>query len=375
MKMIYSRKDTFNLFQHTALGIDLVTWLRVLHRNSYAIHPAYWPKAFLITFMAIINSPVHLLERTVFNRRIKKTKIVQPVFVLGYSRSGTTYLFYVLGADPNFSYASTYQVLTPHVFLTTGRWLRKLFNFAMPATRPQDNVKISVDSPSEEEFAIANMSPISIVNGFTFPKRLKATFDESVLFRKGESDKQEWKRTFHYFSQKVAFMNSGKSLLSKSPLNTGRVQEILELYPDAKFIHIHRNPFDVYLSNKGLLEKILPKMGLNRANPEELKKFILDSYKDTYEKFLENKKLLQPNQLAEISYEEFVENPIAVLEKVYKQIGLSDFEPVRNVLQNEVTSSKNYKKNTHGQLPEEEVADVLEKWGFMFEEYGYEMKL
>lgn len=372
MKLNYPIKDTFQLFQHTAMGIDLITWLRLLWENKFCVHPVYWPKAIMITFMALVNLPVHLFEKWVFARRIRKVHIEKPVFIMGYSRSGTTYLFYVLGADPNLAYASTYQVLTPHIFLTAGTWMRKLFQKAMPETRPQDNVRISADSPNEEEFAIANMSPVSIANGYIFPKRIGEVFQRSVLFRRSARLAQEWKRTFHYFSQKVMLVNPGRTLLSKSPLNTGRINQILELYPDARFVHIHRNPYDVYVSNEGLLETILPKMGLNRAKEAELQKFIIDSYRESYRAFLEVSAKLSDNQLMEIGYEEFVRNPIDTLEKVYVQLELGDFSPVRAFLEQEVRASKGYRKNTYDKLSVETIEQIQQEWGFMFDRYGYD---
>jgi len=372
MKLIYPIKDTLQLFQHTAMGIDLKTWLRLLWENKFDVHPLYWPKAFLITLMAIINLPVHLIEKWVFAKRIRKVKIEKPVFIMGYSRSGTTYLFYVLGADPNFAYASTYQVLTPHIFLTAGKWMRKLFQRAMPETRPQDNVRISADSPNEEEFAVANMSPVSIANGYIFPMRIGEVFERSVLFRGGLRLAQEWKRTFHYFSQKVMLVNPGKTMLSKSPLNTGRISQILELYPDARFVHIHRNPYEVYVSNEGLMEKILPKMGLNRTNEDVLQQFILDSYRDSYRAFLIVSETLSDNQLIEFGYAEFVRNPIETLEKVYAQLELGDFSPVRTFLDQEVKATKGYQKNIYDKLSPEIIEQIQQEWGFMFDRYGYD---
>ena len=61
-----------------------------------------------------------------------------------------------------------------------------------------------------------------------------------------------------YFVKKISYKYIGKRVLLKSPANTGRIKEILEVYPDACFIHIHRDPYAVYQSNVKLYEKILP---------------------------------------------------------------------------------------------------------------------
>jgi hypothetical protein len=373
MKIHYSSKDTFNLFQHTAFGTGIVTWLRLLFKHKWDIHPYYWPKALMITIMAIISLPVHVLEYVLYTRKIRKTRIQSPVFILGYFRSGTTYLFYVLGADPKFTFPSTYQVLTPHLFLLFGKGMRKLFNRVMPKTRPQDNVKVHAESPSEEEFALANMTPYSLVNGYVFPKQIDAVFNDCIS-RKKSNVRKEWLSKFDYFVKKVSYANGNKQLLLKSPLNTARVDEILTLYPNAKFIHIHRNPYDVYASNEGLLEKILPKIALNRPDEKNLESFIINSYRDTYKDFLLNKKQLTENNLAEIAYSEFERDPIGILNKVYEQLNLGSFIEVKTFLEEEVNSSEAYKKNSHERLSPEKIREINTEWGFMFDAYGYTMQ-
>ena len=372
MKIKYSYKDTFNIFQHTALGINLVTWFRILMRNKWNVHPIYWLKALVITLMAVISFPVQLVERIVFSKRIKNAKIKQPVFILGYFRSGTTYLLYVLGSDPKFVSPTTYQVLTPHLFLLFGKGIRKMFDSVMPATRPQDNVKITADSPSEEEFAIANMSPYSLANGYVFPKKIAALFSAITHDQKA---KNEWKTTFDYFVKKVMVRNEAKTLLLKSPMNTARIGEILSLYPDAKFIHIHRNPYDVYMSNERLFEKILPKTALNRAKEETLDDFIMKSYAETYTTYLQSKEKLSHTQLVEVAYAAFEKNPIEVLKHVYDKINLGDFDPVFKFLQHEISSTQSYQKNEYSSLSPERIDIINKEWGFMFEEYGYEKKV
>jgi hypothetical protein len=129
----------------------------------------------------------------------------------------------------------------------------------------------------------------------------------------------------------------------------------------------------VFVSNKGLLEKILPKMGLNRSTEKELVNFIVHSYADCYKKFLQNKATIPPNQLVEIAYDDFTDNPISVLEAVYSQLDIGDFEKVRTPILNEVIASKAYKKNKHPNLTLEERRRINSSWGFMFEHYNYDV--
>ncbi|HXU27064.1 MAG TPA: sulfotransferase [Bacteroidia bacterium] len=372
MNLKYTYKNYLNLTTHTALGSSLPKWIGLLVKNKFLIDIRFLPKVLFITGNVILNVPFQLYEYLRYNKAIKKVKVQGPIFIVGHYRSGTTYLHNVLSKDPNFCFCSTYEALTPHVFLSTGNITKKILSWAMPSTRPQDNVAAGADVPNEEEFAMGNISHTSLTQGYYFPKSIFNVFDESVVFEKDKiKNTEHWKKHFDYFLKKLSYKNTGKRLILKSPANTARIKEILELYPDACFIHIHREPYTVYQSNVNLYEKILPLLSFQKADNKFMEQFILYAYEKMYKKFLLNKNDIKANQLIEMSYSDFVFAPVEQLQKVYKQLGLGDFEAALPYLQEEITSVKNYKTNAYLSLDKETKIIVAEKWGFMYEQYGY----
>lgn len=373
MNIKYSFKNYLNLTTHTALGMSLSVWIKFLVKNKFAIDLRYLPKVLFMTGNIVLNSPFQLYEFLRYSKKIKNTKIERPIFIIGHPRSGTTYLQYVLSKDPHFSYCSTYEALVPHTFLSMGSFTRRILMSAMPETRPQDNVKAGADKPKEEEFAIGNMCHASIVHGYYFPKHLNNIFNETVVFE-NSSMVDVWKKQLNYFAQKISYKYKGKRLLLKSPANTGRVKEILELYPDACFIHIHRNPYEVYQSNEKLFEKILPILGFHKVDNETIKTFIIDSYEKMYKKFLADKALIPSNQLIEMSYTDFESAPLEQLQTAYNKLQLGDFEKAKPFLKEEIADTKEYKKNVHQQIDEQTLATINKRWAFFFDAYGYSLK-
>ncbi len=374
MKLGYKTSDFFNP-THTAVGIDLISWFQLLRRNKFAIDIRFLPKALLLTFLSLLNSPFQLYEHFVYSRKIKRVKVIRPVFILGHPRSGTTYLQYVLSRDPHFSFCQTFEGLAPHVFLSGGKFIRAIMKLAMPDTRPQDNVKAGVSLPIEEEFAMGSISQTSWVHGLYFPKSIFNVFDECVTFQRGEGVKGNWKKNFLFFTQKLVYQNPNKVLLLKSPCNTARVKEILEVFPDARFIHIHRNPYDVFLSNEGLYEKILPLLGLHRVKNEFILKYILYAYEKLYKKYLVDKKYVPATQLYELPYSSFIADPMVELRKAYQQLNLGSFDDVESFLMNEVKQSESYKKNTYAGINENIKTQIETRWKFAFNAFGYEMEV
>lgn len=372
MQFNYKTSDFLNVANHTAIGTDLFTWLHVLNQNKYAVDLRFIPKALFITATAMFNASFQLTEKLFYDGKINKQQVLKPVFILGHPRSGTTYLQYVLGQDPAFAYCSTFEGLVPHIFLTGGKPLQWAMQQLMPSTRPQDNVRVSATLPVEEEFAMANMSHASWVHGLYFPKSLERVFNDSVIFS-GTDPKllAHWKKHFLYFLKKLTYKYPGKQLLLKSPANTGRLRELHELFPDAKFIHIHRNPYEVYQSTERLYEKILPVVSFHRADPKAVKEHIFYFYEKMYQKYLRDKEAIPANQLIEFSYADFTANPMAMMQRTYEQLSLGDFSAAKSFLEKEVTETKGYQKNTYDLLDAATRDRIATQWRFAFDAFGY----
>ncbi|MEO8068402.1 MAG: sulfotransferase [Flavobacteriales bacterium] len=346
---------------HAAFGAGLGAWSRTLWKHGGSVAPSYWPRVAAITFVVALNAPLRMWERVRFGSRIAKAKIQDPVFILGHPRSGTTYLHYVMSRDPQFAFPAVYQSLMPWTFLTMGRPWRQVLGKALPPTRPMDNVKMTADAPKEEEFALACMGPASLVIGYFFPKRLQRIFEDAVLLRDAAS-KDHWQRNLLLFMRKLTVKHGPKPLLLKSPANTARVKEILELFPNARFIHIHRDPLTVYASNLRLYEKILPQQALQAITKSEVETFILRSYRQMLDKYGRDKSLIPAGRLVEFSYEAFVGNELDVLEKAYAQLGLNGFAAVRPLMEREIVANEDYRTNTYT-LSGDEQKRVLDAWG------------
>lgn len=346
---------------HAAFGASLRAWSGSLWKYGGGVPLAYWPRAMAITFMVALNAPLRWWERLRYGRAIRRTAVHAPVFILGHPRSGTTYLHYVLGRDERFASPAVYEALMPWTFLNAGGFLRRMLGKALPATRPMDNVKMTADAPKEEEFALACMGHASLVTGYVFPWRLKSIFNDAVLLNEVRS-KRMWQHNVLYFMRKLALKYPGRTLLMKSPANTARVKELMELFPDARFIHIHRDPLTVYASTLNLYSKILPQQALGTLDREALHEFVLTSYSAMQAKYETERAALPEGRLVEIRYEDFVGNELDVLEKVYSTLGLDGFENARPHMQAEVSSTKNYETNKY-KLSDEEVRTVKQAWG------------
>lgn len=370
MKLTYNFKDYLDATTHSLVGSSLRNWINLLVKNRKVIDWKFGARIFFITLLIFLYSPLRILERLLYDKKCTNIKVEDPIFILGYYRSGTTFMHYLMAEDPGLTYASTLEVINVYSFIGFGKLVNAITRWVVPSKRPMDNLKMSPSLPFEEEFALSNMGSASLCNGFFFPQKIGKYFDDSVMFE-SETDKEEWKNNFYYFLQKLSYKHKGKRLLLKTPANTARVKEILEIFPNAKFVNIYRNPYRVYLSNEGLLGNILPLLGLQKAKSENIESYIFDSYMKTYNKFIEDKKLFSRGQYAEVAYEHFVKDPLKEFERMYKELNMSHFDRVRPKMQKVLDEYKNYKNNTY-EIDADLKQLIYSKWEFMFKYFNYD---
>ncbi|HEV3166829.1 MAG TPA: sulfotransferase [Isosphaeraceae bacterium] len=351
-------------------GITVGLWLKVLRENHFAVERPYWGRAVSITAGSLSNTPVAWWEEKRYGPRVRQTKVDPPLFILGIWRSGTTLLHNLLAQDDRFAYPNNYQVCYPRTFLCTESRRAKILGWILPKTRPQDNVSIGIQEPQEDEFAFCSLTGRSIIMGWAFPRRAEH-YDRYLTFRDAsEQERNEWKLALRGLLQKLAF-KYGKPLVLKSPGHTCRIKMLLEVFPDARFVHIHRNPYDVFQSTQHLMRKISPWIALQRPDFAGLEDTIIRQYKQVYDAYFEERDLIPKSRLHEIRFEDLETDPIGQLRGLYRDLDLPDFEHVQPALKSYVESLSGYKKNEFPELSADLRERIGREWRRCFEEWGY----
>ncbi|MEM1023677.1 MAG: sulfotransferase [Myxococcota bacterium] len=353
-------------------GVRLQDWLRLLARHGGSIPPRYWAKVAFTSGMGALNSFMEPIERLRFEGRLARQRVVAPVFVLGHHRSGTTHLWNLLTQDPRFAYPSILQAVFPHTFLSMERLVRVLARPFTIRKRPQDNVEINPDSPVEEERALCAATFCSIQMARHFPAR-RARFEKYLTMREAqEEERVAWKDAFSHFARKLVLRHGAdRRLIFKSPDHTGKMRLLLELFPDARFVHIHRHPFRVFNSTLKMERTTQPIYAYQTARKEELEDFVLWRYRTMYDAYFEDAPKVPEGQLAEVSFEDLDERPVETIEQVYQALGLPDFSVARSSLEAYVASLAGYRKNSFPDLPLDTKDRIRRAWEPSFERWGY----
>jgi hypothetical protein len=351
-------------------GITLGRWLRVLRDNHFAVDRPYWGRAAVITLASIPNTLFSGWENLLHGRKVRDTRVHPPLFILGIWRSGTTHLHNLLAQDDRFGYADTYQVFYPHTFLTTEKRNAKLVGFFLPKQRPQDNMALGVQEPQEDEFALCSLTGRAWPLGWAFPRR--AGYYDRYLTLRGlsEGELTEWKTALTSLVRKLSF-KYGRPLVLKSPGHTCRIKLLLELFPGAKFVHIHRNPYVVFQSTRHMIRTVTPWWALQRPHHGDLEERIIRQYKEVYEVYFEERRLIPKGHFYEVGFEELEADPSGQVRGIYEALGLPDFGQVEPALRRYLDSLAGYKKNTFPELPADLRACMAREWRRCFDEWDY----
>ena len=367
-----SEKSKKGMLLPPAIGYSFKIVLDLIRKNKIKLK--YVPKLIAIIIVNLINYPFRSYERLFINSKYyKKTIDHSPIFIIGHWRSGTTHLHNLLCQDQQMAYTTTYQSVFPDtLFNKLGRFLFRGFSILLiPGTRKGDNVTLGASLPQEEEFALGAKTPICFYFFWMFPANMIQYYNNFIRFNNIDLNQLEtWKTDYKLLIKKAIKNTNKKRYLSKNPPNTGRIRVLLEMFPNAKFIHIHRNPIEVFLSTQNFYNKMLPPLQLQSISKEGIDLNIQRVYKKIMSDYLNQKELIPSGNLIEVSYDELEENPTAILNKIYETLNFDNYDLASKNFESYIDKLKSYKKNTH-KINKNQLDILLKEWGFTMELYNY----
>ena len=351
--------------------------LKYILNNSKYVDKHYMTQALMGYLFHITTSLISLPLRSWEHYKINQSTdrlpppLKAPVFIVGHWRSGTTFLHNLLAQDKRFAYCTLFQTLANDMCVFN-KWSKSFFEYLIPKIRPMDDINFSVDNPQEEEHAMARISPYSFYHQWCFPRRGRAFFNDYVLFQNvPETTCKKWKETYLSVLQRASMAMDNKPLLLKNPANTARIRLLLEMFPDAKFIHIYRNPYTVFKSTRRLYERTLRITQLQQISQDEIDQNILYFYRKLMEKYLTDYHEIPAHNLVELSYENLVGNPMKELHTIYDHLGLPRYDGASSAFEKYCSEQAHFRTNRYSTLPSHLIDRINRQWSFAFKRWHY----
>ncbi|MGX9792618.1 sulfotransferase family protein [Mycobacterium sp. MMS18-G62] len=362
------------------------TMLRLLRQEP---NPAQRRKMFGTFLIAVpvivaVHAICFALDPVLFPS-LRRTQVREPVFSVGHARSGTTYLHRLMAKDPQFSYVLMYEMFFPS--LLEKRLLRLLFRiddmFGKRLRRKLDAIeerafaetndmhRTGFFAPEEDDFLLT----WSLASGFwivMFPYMGELDFYHVDHWR---AHKRRRVMTFYKECvRRQLALNGGGIHLSKNPTFCGRVEALIEAFPDARFVVPVRNPYETIPSLLKMLQTAWRLRGRDDHLINNSLRVLADQSFDAYEHPLEVLARHPETRSCVVDYRDLVSQPEATMRRVYDELGLelgpAAAEAIHSARGGAHESTHRYSLEEFGLDPDE----IHTHLAALFERFGWDVE-
>lgn len=321
--------DHVNFF----VGFNAATWFALIRRYRRCVSRSNWWTVAALSGISLLNSALKWLEYAVYRKRIEQVSLpASPIFILGHWRCGTTLLHELFASDRRCAFPTSYQSFAPHHFLLTERLfcgsMSRLLEWVtgFHPLRPQDSMPVDYSSPQEDEFALQFMGVGSPYLALLFPSQQADFWRYRTLDSLSETERSRWKASWTCFLKKIMLRSPGKHLVLKSPAHSFRIPTILDIFPDARFVHIVRDPLVVFPSTVHTFQSFARHGALEADQETEWQESAFEMGDHLYATLEQTLGLIPPDRLVEVCYEDLVRDPLDAMRMLYASFGMGEYE-------------------------------------------------
>lgn len=280
---------------------------------------------------------------------IQEQTITQPIFITGLPRSGSTFLHDLFSLDPGNRVPRTWEVMFPlpnptrqgfdsdpriaraEKRLRWLRWIRPALVKAHPigARLPQECVAITSFSLQSDEFLCMFQIP-------SYEKWLR-TCDLGPAY------------DFHRrFLRHLQWLCPGERWVLKAPDHVHSLSALLEIYPDARIVFLHRDPLKVLGSVaslatllKGAFSSHIDPLhaGADEARILEEKILNIMEFQDRHPSL--------KDRFINIRYTDSIRDPIATVQSIYNYFGITLSTNAETHMRAFLNSRRNIRRPKH----------------------------
>jgi len=289
-------------------------------------------------------------------------QIVKPVFIVGLNRSGTTYLQNLLASNPKFRTTRFCEMVAPYgesgdlhlnsINHKTYDWTRDpRLDFAQDTLDSQmgsDNkewlgIHAQVADCPEEDFIILEHIGRSYSIACPYPSEDY----RSWLF---DDNFKELKRIYPFhkrFLKHLQHQIRGDRWILKMPFHLFTLDSLLDEYPDAKIVWMHRNPLQTMASWSSLVynarREMIESVDKSSIGPQELV-----AMRTMINNAINARSRMDDDIFLDVSYEKLVADPLSVARDVHdfmEEAGC-DLSHVERFIEND-RANTNYKPHRY----------------------------
>ncbi len=261
-----------------------------------------------------------------FERREQNTpsilsrSIERPLFITGMPRSGSTFLHRLLVQDPALTAPRSWQLVYPHLspsgWLESGvrrAWVQAQF-YLMRLLAPElDRLHhIAANEPEECTDITAQ-----VFQSLRYDSVYRVPSYQDWL--QGHGHQQAFR--FHRrFLQHLDAHAPARRWVLKSPDHVFALDDIQAVYPDARWVFIHRDPVAV-LASVATLTEVLRRPFTQRVDRLEIGRQVFASWREGARRML--RAAAASDAMLHLQYHEVLADPLRAVQRIYRHCGLT----------------------------------------------------
>lgn len=241
-----------------------------------------------------------------------------PVVIIGLPRCGTTALHQLLSVDPQFQWLPAWLAGHPRPRPPRAEWESNELFRASVADYLAEGVNALHDiRPSDPEECIRVMRQsfcsMTWVSSFPLPAYYEwfAAADERPSYRR--------------YKDNLRLIGSGQPhepWLLKNPSHTFGLGAMLDVFPDARFVHIYRDPVETIVSGASLVARSWAGDGAGFFSREELGAHRLDVWGTAADRMEVARSRIPIEQIIDVDHRDFAASPHEVMQRIYNYFDL-----------------------------------------------------
>jgi hypothetical protein len=322
-------------------GIGFKLFIKLIFRNKgfafkrifrflFILQNAFWTDVFAF------------IERIKYRRKILTYQApFNPIFIIGHWRTGTTLLHKILSLHPDFMAPNLLNVSVPDAYIFAGRYYEKIIKLFLNDKRPMDNVKPGIYEPQEEEYALMKKIYGLPLHDVVFKENKKYFLLNHLELK---ADKNLFKKEFLFFYKKLAF-HTKKEIIFKNPFNSFRIKVLKEIFPEAKFVYIKRDPLKVVPSTRNMFNIITRRNTLKKKIYNISLDEIAQGFKLTEDIIERDLEVIKKENIYCTTYEDLIENPHKICKNIFNAFNIQTSETYIENINSYLYSVKDFKKN------------------------------
>lgn len=298
-----------------------------------------------VPLVALFHALCFFLDR-IFFPGLASVEVRRPIFVVGHARSGTTLVHRLLSLDEGrFSVFLLYEMYFPSllqkkvirgVASLDRRFLGGFLERRVQAWEERHYAAVrkvhamGLTQAEEDDIVLY----YSMASGFWITKMpYMGDIDFYYVDRWPERKRRRLMNFYKECVRRQLYLNGPDKIhLSKNPVFAGRVEALIETFPDARIVTTMRHPYETIPSLLKLVQGGWNRLGWKKERMERCLAVLADQSFHTYAHPLEVLERHPEIRSAIVDYRTLTEDASRAIEQLYEELGLEITPAFRELL-------------------------------------------